>query len=100
MKPKEKIIYDPETANVILEKEKYIHWEDGRYLFTDIALDNLIEIINAKYDSQITLGKNVNKKYKYYGSIYHNEPLENIIKKLCYSMSLKIEKKGELILIY
>ena len=100
MKPKEKIIYDPETANVILEKEKYIHWKDGRYLFTDIALDNLIEIINAKYDSQITLGKNVNKKYKYSGSIYHNEPLENIIKKLCYSMSLKIEKKGELILIY
>lgn len=100
MKPMEKIIYDPETADITLEKVEHINWENGRYLFTDITLAQLTEIINDRYSSQITLGKNVNKKYKYSGSLYHNEPLENVIRKLCYSMSLKAEKKGEEILIY
>lgn len=100
MNPLDKIIYDPETADITMEKVEHMNWENGRYLFTDITLAQLIEIINDRYDSQIILGKNVNKKYKYSGSLYHDEPLENVIKKLCYSMSLKVEKKGEEILIY
>ena len=100
MNPLDKIIYDPETADITMEKVEHMNWENGRYLFTDITLAQLIEIINDRYDSQITLGKDVNKKYKYSGSLYHDEPLENVIKKLCYSMSLKVEKKGEEILIY
>lgn len=39
MKSKEKIIYDPETANIVLEKVEHIKWENGRYLFTDITLE-------------------------------------------------------------
>lgn len=100
MNPLDKIIYDPETADITLEKVEHVNWENGRYLFTDITLAQLIEIINDRYGSQITLGKEVNKNYKYSGSLYHDEPLENVIKKLCYSMSLKVEKKGEEILIY
>lgn len=100
MNPLDKIIYDPETADITLEKVEHVNWENGRYLFTDITLTQLIEIINDRYGSQITLGKEVNKNYKYSGSLYHDEPLENVIKKLCYSMSLKVEKKGEEILIY
>ena len=100
MNPLDKIIYDPETADITLEKVEHVNWENGRYLFTDITLTQLIEIINDRYGSQITLGKEVNKDYKYSGSLYHDEPLENVIRKLCYSMSLKVEKKGEEILIY
>lgn len=100
MQPLEKITHDPETADITLEKVEHVNWENGRYLFTDITLDKLIEIINDRYDSQITLGKDVNKKYKYTGSLYHDEPLENVINKLCYSMSLSIKKKEQEILIY
>lgn len=100
MKPMEKIIYDLETANIVLEKVEHIKWENGRYLFTDITLEQLIDIINHKYDSTIVLGKNINKQYKYSGSLYQNESLENVIKKICYSMSLTVENKGDKIFIY
>lgn len=73
---------------------------NGRYLFTDITLEQLIDIINHKYDSTIVLGKNINKQYKYSGSLYQNESLENVIKKICYSMSLTVENKGDKIFIY
>lgn len=100
MKPLEKIIYDPETANVTIEKVEHINWENGRYLFNDITLEQLIEIINDKYSSQIIIGKEINKEYKYTGSLYHNEPLEEIIKKICFSMELNAKSKGEEILIF
>lgn len=100
MKPMEKIIYDPETADFRLERIEHMHWENGRYIFTDITLERLIEIINDKYNSQIILGKDVNENYHYSGSLYHDEPLENVLNKLCYSMSLTMEKKGGKILIY
>lgn len=100
MKPMEKIIYDSETAEVTLEKEEHVNWDNGRYLFTDITLEQLVEMINLKYDSHIVLGKNINKTHRYTGSIYHGEPLDKIIDKLCYMMGLKVEKHGEEILIH
>lgn len=100
MQPLERLIHDPETADIMMEKVEHINWENGRYLFTDITLVQLIEIINDRYGSRISLGKDVNKEYKYSGSLYHDELLDDVIKKICYSMSLKVEKNGEEILIY
>lgn len=100
MKPMEKIIYDPKTVEVTLEKVEHMNWENGRYQFTDIMLEQLIEMINQKYDSHIVLGKNINKTHRYTGSISHGESLDKIIEKLCYTMGLKVEKQGEEILIH
>lgn len=100
MKPMEKITYDPETAEVTMAKVEHMDWDNGRYLFTDITLEHLVEIINQKYNSHIILGKNINKTHKYTGSISHGEPLEKVIEKLCYTMGLNVEKQGEEILIH
>lgn len=100
MKPMDKIVYNPETVQIIKKKVEHIDWHNGRYLFTDITLEELIEIINQRYDSHIVLGKRINKQYKFTGSLNYDEQLEDVIKKICYSMSLKAEKKGEEILIY
>lgn len=100
MKPMEKIIYDPKTVEVTLEKVEHMNWDNGRYQFTDIMLEQLIEMINQKYDSHIVLGKNINKTHRYTGSISHGESLDKIIEKLCYTMGLKVEKQGEEILIH
>lgn len=100
MNPMEKIIYDPRTVEVSLEKVENMNWDNGRYQFTDIMLEQLIEMINEKYDSHIVLGKNINKTHRYTGSISHGESLDKIIEKLCYTMGLKVEKHGEEILIH
>ncbi|QIU96382.1 FecR family protein [Bacteroides faecium] len=100
LKPKDKIIYNPETTEIEIETVNHTRWENGRYLFTDITLEELVEIINQKYTSRLVLAKEINKQYKYTGSLNYDEQLEDVIKKICYSMSLKAEKKGEEILIH
>ena len=100
LKPNDKITYNPETARIKVEKIDHTRWENGRYLFTDITLEELVEIINQKYSSRLILAKEINKQYKYTGSLNYDEQLEDVIKKICYIMSLKAEKKGEEILIH
>lgn len=100
MKPMDKIIYNPETTEITMQKIEHINWKNGRYIFTDITIEKLINIINEQYNSRIMLGKNINNQYRYTGSLNHNEKLEDVINKLCYSMNLKAETKGEEILIH
>lgn len=100
LKPMDRVIYNPKTAQIEIKKVEHMNWENGRYLFTDITLEELVEIINKKYESQLVLAKEINNQYKYTGSLNYDEQLEDVIKKICYSMSLKAEKKGEEILIH
>lgn len=99
MKPLQKLIYNPSTAQTEIEEIINIKWEDGKYKFTDVPLTELIQIINQMHEADITLGKDVNQESAFTGSIRYDESLEDIISKICFSLNLKKEEKNNKIII-
>lgn len=99
MKPLQKIIYNPFNAETTVEQIANIKWENGKYNFTDIPLPKLIGIINQMYDSDITLAKDINHEAAFTGSIRYDEPLDDVIDKICFSLNLKKEANTHEIII-
>lgn len=91
MKPMQRVIYNPAKAETKIEKVANIKWENGKYNFTDIPLQELINTINDKYSSNITLAKDINQESAFTGSIRYDEPLEDVIEKICFSLNLTKE---------
>lgn len=99
MKPLQKMIYNPSNAQIEIQQIENINWENGKFNFIDIPLPKLIETINRMYQSDIILEKEVNKETAFTGSIRHDEPLGDVISKICFSLNLKQEKKNNKIII-
>lgn len=99
MKPMQKIFYDPSTAQTQTEEIKNINWQDGKYKFTDIPLAKLIQIVNQMYGSSITLDPSVCHESAFNGSIRYDEPLEDVISKICFSLNLRQERRYNEIVI-
>ena len=99
MKPLQKVIYNPNNAETTVEQIANIKWENGKYNFTDIPLQELIGIINQMYDSDITLAKDINHEAAFTGSIRYDEPLDDVIDKICFSLNLKKEANTHEIII-
>lgn len=99
MKPLQKMIYNPSTAQTEIKEIINIKWENGKYKFTDAPLADLIQVISQMHEADITLGKDVNQESSFTGSIRYDESLEDIISKICFSLNLKKEKKNNKIII-
>ena len=91
MKPLQKVIYNPSIAN--------IKWDNGKYNFTDIPLQELIGIVNRMYNSDVTLDKGLNHESAFTGSIRYDESLMDVINKICFSLNLNKEEHTDGIII-
>ena len=100
MKPLQKVTYYPNKAQIQIENIKNIDWENGKYNFTGIPLAQLIQMINQMYDTNIILKDNIRKKSAFTGSIRYDETIDDVLDKICFSLSLKIEKENNQIIIY
>lgn len=92
MKPYQRMIFNPENAQMRVERIANIRWENGKYNFTDIPLQELVGTINQMYGSNITLAADISHESAFTGSIRYDEPLEDVIDKICFSLNLRQEK--------
>lgn len=99
MKPLQKMIYNPSTAQTEIKEITDLKWENGKYKFIDTPLTDLIQVINQMRDAEITIGKDVDQESAFTGSIRYDESLEDIISKICFSLNLKKEEKNNKIII-
>ena len=91
MKPLDRITYNSNSGETELSKVTNLDWENGKYHFTDIPLQRLIRVINHMYDSKIILEKDINCESAFTGSIRYDEPLEDVVNKICFTLNLKNE---------
>ena len=77
-----------------------INWKDGRYTFDNIPLEELIRIVNQKYDSNIVLN-NRKKGGAFSGSIRYDatEPIHVIDgdERYCVSVASPILSEGDIL---
>ena len=99
MKPLQKVIYNPSNAKTRIEQIANIKWENGKYNFTDIPLQELISIINQMYNSYVILDKGLNHESAFTGSIRYDEPLEDVVNKICFTLNLNKEEHANRIII-
>ena len=101
MQPLQKITHHVETGLINKERIKNISYKNGRFQFTDLPLKQLIEMVNSKYNSRIRLeGINPVREAAFTGRIGVDEPLEDVLHKICFSLSLEQKIVGEEIIIY
>lgn len=99
MKPLQKVIYNPSNAKTKVERIANIKWDNGKYNFTDIPLQELIGIVNRMYNSDVTLDKGLNHESAFTGSIRYDESLMDVINKICFSLNLNKEEHTDGIII-
>lgn len=100
MKPMQQIIYRPAESQTQLRNIANISWENGKYYFTGIPLVQLIETINQTYNTRIILKEDIKKESAFTGSIRYDEPLDDVLEKICYTLNLNMKKEKEEIIIY
>ena len=91
MNPLERVIYNPSDGHTELKKVTNFNWENGKYYFTDIPLQKLVNVINNMYNSEIILDKDIKHESAFTGSIRYDEPLEDVINKICFTLNLSKE---------
>ncbi|WP_303010535.1 FecR family protein [uncultured Bacteroides sp.] len=99
MTPLQKIVYNPADIHTRIEKVENIKWENGKYNFTDIPLEKLIETINRMYNSHVILKKSLNHQSAFTGNIRYDEPLEDVINKICFILNLEKEEHANEIIL-
>ena len=100
MSPSQKVMYNPNNAQTLVENVMDINWKDGRYNFKETPLSQLISIVNQIYQSNIILEGKFTKQPSFTGSIRYDETLDDVIDKLCFSLNLTYKKQNRKIVIY
>ena len=100
MSPAQKVMYNPNNAQTLVENVMDINWKDGRYNFKETPLPQLISIVNQIYQSNIILEGKFTKQSSFTGSIRYDETLDDVIEKLCFSLNLTYKKQNSKIVIY
>lgn len=100
VKPMQRIIYNPQKGKIHINEFTKLHWKDGKFYLNDMSLTQLTQTINQLYNTNITLKDNVRKESAFTGTIRYDEPLTDVLTKICYSLNLNIDRANDQIIIY
>ena len=102
LKPMEEVIYDPLTKEIQVssfEKDEF-DWRSGKYKFTDKPLKEIIAILNQNYSVTILLSEEQLGESMFSGAIGKDEPLVDVLDKICISTGLNKTIEGDSITLY
>lgn len=87
VKPLQQVIYDPSDSRIQTRNIENIEWQDEKFKFNAMPLNRLLHIINQIYSTHIVFeGKGESSPFS--GTIRQNEPLADVIDKICFIMNL------------
>lgn len=97
--PLQKIIYNSETLQTSIATVENLNWKNGKYNFTEMPLEQLVNQINKFYNANIVLSKEIKKQSAFTGSIRFDESLDDVIEKICFTLNLNKDIKNDEIII-
>ena len=101
MQPNERIVYNTQAKSVVrtnIDINEY-DWRSSKYRFTNKPLQEFIDFINRSYHVNIIIKEEKLKELKFNGTIRKDEPLTNIIEKICISLDLKEKQEKNNIIL-
>lgn len=100
MEPSQKAIYDFESGQVNIENVSTTQWKNGKFHFTNIHLEQLIQTINQLYSTNIRIESTLDEEAAFTGSIRHDEQLNDVVNKICFALNLHQKEQNGNITIY
>lgn len=102
MKPSERITYNANLNSIVrtnIDTNEY-DWRSSKLRFTNKPLQEFIEYVNRSYQVNIIIKDEKLKELKFNGTIHKDEPLTDILEKICISLDLKEKEENGKIILY
>lgn len=102
MQPSEHLLYDITDGKVSLthvDASEY-DWRTTEYRFVDKPLFELIEFLNRTYQVRIIVENKEYEKSLFSGTIRKDEPLKNILDKVCITFDLQLRQTDTTITLF
>lgn len=100
LKAAQRIVYNSSNAQAKVENMEMIDWKNGRFNFSNIHLKQLIRTINQIYGMDIRVEEGVGRTAAFTGNIRFDEPLNDVVDKICFTLNLKQKEESGNIVIY
>lgn len=94
LEPNQQLILDNHTGEYLcrnVNTEEYISWKDGILCFRDFSLDEIVRILERRFDVKIQILSDEIKNDRYFAHFEHGENLEQILTLLSHKRPWKYE---------
>jgi ferric-dicitrate binding protein FerR (iron transport regulator) len=99
MRPMQTLVYDAEKERMHIDPINGVQWQTGRYYLQRLNLVQLTHFLNHLYDVRFEIGKNIVRENAFTGYIRYDEPLDEVLYKVCFTLDLTYERHDETIYI-
>ncbi len=102
IKPSQLASYSKSSKDVGVETvdvEPYVAWTEGKFIFNDKTLKEIMETLSLWYDVDIHFEDKSFEKLRFTGNIPRKEPIENILKSIEFTTEVKMEVKNKTVFI-
>ena len=94
LNPSQRLVYNlQESSAQVIEFNSDIHWNNGRFRFVDVSLEDLVNFLGYEYGVDIDMDETVDRKALLTGTFLHNEDEEGILSKIVLSLNLNCKKE-------
>lgn len=108
--PEKKMFLNPNEQSIVSVNENqiqkktvdvssYIAWKDGRFVFNDQQLEEIMSTLSKWYDVQVIFTNQSDKKLRFTGNLERYEDFNNILTKIERTNEVKFEIEKNLITI-
>lgn len=102
LKPNEQSCFSKEEANILkrtVDVAQYIAWKDGRFVFQDQMLEDIMKTLSKWYDVQVVFANEDDKKLRFTGNLERYADFSNILGKIERTNEVEFEITNKLITI-
>ena len=102
LKPNEQSCFSKEEANILkrtVDVAQYIAWKDGRFVFQDQMLEDIMKTLSKWYDVQVVFSNEDDKKLRFTGNLERYADFSNILGKIERTNEVEFEITNKLITI-
>lgn len=103
MNPFQYAVYNATDENLTVANVSDLQdldWRNGIYKFKDERLGDIIDRISTIYGIVIEIRNKEVKEYLFSGTFNRNEPVDNIIEKICINTDLRVKTSGKSVILY
>jgi ferric-dicitrate binding protein FerR (iron transport regulator) len=102
LRPNEQSCFSKEEANILkrtVDVAQYIAWKDGRFVFQDQMLEDIMKTLSKWYDVQVVFANEDVKKLRFTGNLERYADFSNILGKIERTNEVEFEITNKLITI-
>ncbi|WP_455498742.1 FecR domain-containing protein [Coprobacter sp.] len=74
-----------------IDVESYVAWNDGRFVFEDESLENIMQTLSRWYDVDIRFGSPQLRNLHFTGSVDRYETIDRILKAIAYTVDVQFD---------